>query len=480
MSVHRALRVTTLASAVNLLLALVSAVLLARWLTPAEIGVFSVAVSLTAFTHILREFGVGQYFLQLKELTREHLRAGFTAMLLVSWSLAGLLALAAAPVGAFYREPSIAEVFYVLALSFVVLPFGSHVLSQLKRDLAFDKIAWLGIVNTGVQTVVTLTLAWHGHSSLSMAWGTLAGNIANVLLLWAFRPDVAWLRPTTRHLRSLFGFGGTVSSASLLAQAGAAAPDLVLGRTQSVVEVAQFSRAGGLLNMLVARIDTILLQVFTPVFAQRLREGQDAAPLLAHTIRLHTGLVMPLTCGLAVIAGPLTLLMFGTQWQLAAQLAPLLLLYAALVAPMTFASSALVAGGHVRAMLRANLWSNGALIAVLLSSLWLSLAQMVLLLLLARLAYAAAWQVELRRHFGFGARDALQACAPSLGLSLCVALPMLLALPLAQRLPSAGYIALQCALGSLAFVLALRRSRHPLRAELPRLAPPLRRLFPAP
>ncbi|MBN8489462.1 oligosaccharide flippase family protein [Inhella sp.] len=480
MSVHRALRVTTLASAVNLLLALVSAVLLARWLTPAEIGVFSVAVSLTAFTHILREFGVGQYFLQLKELTREHLRAGFTAMLLVSWSLAALLALVAAPVGAFYREPSIAEVFYVLALSFVVLPFGSHVLSQLKRDLAFDKIAWLGIVNTVVQTVVTLVLAWFGHSSLSMAWGTLAGNVANVLLLWAFRPDVAWLRPTAKHLRALFGFGGTVSSASLLAQAGAAAPDLVLGRTQSVVEVAQYSRAGGLLNMLVARIDTILLQVFTPVFAQRLRDGQAAAPLLAHTIRLHTGLVMPLTCGLAVIAGPLTLLMFGSQWQVAAELAPLLLLYAALVAPMTFASSALVAGGHVGSMLRANLWSNGALLLVLLSSIWLNLAQMVMLLLLARLAHAAAWQFELHHRYGFGPRAALQACAPSLLLSLGVSLPMLLAVPLANRLPTAGYIALQCALGTLSFVLVLRHSHHPLRTELPRLAPPLKKLFPAP
>lgn len=480
MSVHRALRVTTMASAINLMLAVLSAVLLARWLTPAEIGVFSVAVSVTAFTHILREFGVPQYFLQLKELTRDHLRAGFTAMLLMSWSLAALLVLIAAPISAFYREPSIAEVFYVLALSFVILPFGSHVLSQLKRDLAFEKVAWLGIANTAVQTTVTLALAWHGHSSVSMAWGTFAGNVANVLLLWAFRPDVAWLRPTTQHLRSLFGFGGTVGSASLLAQLGTAAPDLVLGRTQSVVEVAQFSRAGGLLNMLVARIDTILLQVFAPVFAQRLREGQAAAPLLAHTIRVHTGLVMPLTCGLAVIGGPLTLLVFGPQWQVASQLAPLLLLYAAVVAPVTFASSALAAGGHVQAMLRANLWSNGSLILVLLSSAWLSLTEMVLLLLLAKFAHAAAWQVELRRHFGFDWRGTLAASLPSAWLCLWVMIPMLLVQLFARDLPQVGYLAIQCLVGSAAFVLALRRSQHPLRAELLRLAPPLKWLLAKP
>lgn len=477
MSVHRAIRVTGLASIVNLLLNVVSAVLVARWLTPGDIGIFSVAVSLTAFTHILREFGVGQYFLQLKDLTREHLRAGFTAMLITSWSLALLMAVAAAPVAAFYRQPGIGQVFWVLAANFMILPFGSHVLSQLKRDLQFDKLAWVSIINGVVQTAVTLVLAWRGHSYMSMAWGSLAGNLANVAALWFLRPDVAWLRPTHRHLRTIFGFGTTSSSASLLGQLGNSAPDLILGKTQSVVEVAQFSRANGLLGMLVARIDLILVQVFTPVFAHRLRDGHVAAPLLAQAIQLHSGVALPMIAALAVISGPLTLLMFGPQWQTAAQLAPWITGYAALLAPLTFAPHALVAGGHVRAMLSASLWSNGSLVLVLLSSAWLDLMQMTLLLLVARLVHGAAWLVELRRCYGFGPALLFKAVAPSLRLTVFVLLPMLAVLPFTLGLSLFTQVALHSALASVAFVVALRWSAHPLKAELPRLVPPLRHLL---
>lgn len=475
-SVHTAIRVTSLASVVNLLLNLLSTVIVARLLTPADIGVFSIAVSLTAFAHILREFGIGQFLVQLKDLTRDHLRAGFTALLMIAWTLAAVMALAAIPVAAFYSQPGVRDVFWVLALNFMVLPFGSHVMIMLKRDLQFDKLAWVAIFNGVVQTGVTLLLAWQGFSYMSMAWGTLAGNVFNVLAFWFLRPEIAWLRPTRQYLQPMFSFGTTLSSASMLGQLGSSAPDLILGKTQSVAEVAQFSRAGGLLNMVVARIDAILIQVFAAVFAKHIREGQDALPLLTRAIRLHSGVALPMIAALAVISQPLTLFMFGEQWHEAATLAPVLTAYAALVAPLTLAPYALVSAGHVGASLRANLWLNGVLIGVLLSSIWLSLMQMTMLLIVARMTYAMAWIHQLRQHFGFGSRLLLIAILPSLRLTAWVLIPMLLMLPLGQHLPPVVYIGLQALLALIAFMLGVRFGHHPLQTELPKLLPPLRHL----
>ena len=123
MSVRRALRFTTLATVLNFFLSFISVIVVSRLLKPEEIGVFSVAVSLVAYTLILRDFGVGQYFVQLKELTREHIRAGFTVMLLISWSIAALLLLARCPAASFYAHPGLAEIFSVLAFIFLILPF---------------------------------------------------------------------------------------------------------------------------------------------------------------------------------------------------------------------------------------------------------------------------------------------------------------------------------------------------------------------
>ena len=478
MKVHSALRATALASGINFVVSFAATVAIARLLSPGEIGIHSIAVSLIAFTHILREFGVGQYFLQLKVLDRDHLRAGFTAMLMTSWTIAVALVVLATPVGRFYGHDGVGEVFRVLAVSFLVLPLGSHILSQLKRDLRFDLLASIQMASTLLAASASVLFAWWGYSYLSMALGTLVGNIFTVLLLYAMRPRIALLLPTARHLGEVFRFGGFASSASLANQAGHSAPDLVFGKTLSSEAVAHFSRASSLLNMLAAKVDEIVIQVFTPTFADRLRAGAESADALARAVRLHSGVAMPLLATLAAVGEPLTLAVFGPQWHLAASLTPWVLGYAIVSAPVTLAPHALVAGGHVRAALSASLTVNAVLAAVLLLSVWLDLAEVVIYLVLVRLVMLVAWARRMETAYGFGLRRLLAAVAPSLGLLAATSgAAMLTRLGLHHLYPSASdlmTVSLVCLAALLVYLGALRANDHPLRLELSRLLPALR------
>lgn len=481
MKVHSALQVTALASGINFVVSFAATVAIARLLSPGEIGIHSIAISLIAFTHILREFGVVQYFLQLKVLDRDHLRAGFTAMLMISWTIAVALLVLATPVGQFYGHDGVGEVFRVLAVSFLVLPFGSYILSQLRRELRFDLLAGVQIATTSFSACVSVLFAWHGYSYLSMALGTVLGNVFTVVLLSSLRPRIALLLPSTRHLGEVFRFGGFASSASLANQAGHSAPDLVFGKTLSSEAVAHFSRASSLLNMLATKVDEIVIQVFTPTFADRLRAGVESAEALARAVRLHSGVAMPLLATLAAVGEPLTVAVFGPQWHLAASLAPWILGYAIVSAPVTLAPHALVAGGHVRAALSASLTVNAVLVAVLLLSVWLDLAEVVIYLVLVRLVMLVAWARRLETAYGFGLRRLLAAVAPSLGLLAATGgAAVLTRLGLRHLYPSASdlmTVSLVCFAALLAYLGALRAMDHPLRTELSRVLPVLRLLL---
>lgn len=478
MRLHAALRATTLSAAVGFFVSFAAAIFIARLLTPAEIGIHSIAVSLIAFTHILREFGLGHYFLQLKVLERSHLRAGFTAMLLTSWPIAGLLLIAASPVGGFYGHVGVGEVFRVLAVSFLVLPLGSHILSHLKRELRFDLLAYVQMATAVFSATASVLFAWHGYSYLSMALGTVAGNVFTISLLSALRPGIALLLPTTRHLGEIFRFGGVASTASLANQVGASAPDLIFGKTLSSEAVAHFSRASSLLNMLVAKVDEIVVQVFTPTFADRLRDGAETREILSRAVRMHSGVIMPLLATLAVVGEPLTLAIFGPQWHLAASLAPWVIGYAIISVPVTLAPYALLAGGHVRAALRGSVTVNAVLLAVLLLSLWLDLAQVVMFLILVRFAMLLVWIRQLEVAYGISHRILLAALAPSLRLLAAVSAATLacrLALvylhPSPADIMTVGLVS-TCAL--LSYVIGLRKLNHPLRDEFCSLIPALR------
>ena len=59
----------------TLVIGIVSSMVIARLLTPEEIGIYSVAMVLLGFVATVRDLGVGQYLVQEKDLTIDRIRA---------------------------------------------------------------------------------------------------------------------------------------------------------------------------------------------------------------------------------------------------------------------------------------------------------------------------------------------------------------------------------------------------------------------
>ena len=58
-----------------------SAMVIARLLTPAEIGVYSLTMVLLGFIATFRDLGAGQYLVQKKDLTTDHVRSTWAVQL---------------------------------------------------------------------------------------------------------------------------------------------------------------------------------------------------------------------------------------------------------------------------------------------------------------------------------------------------------------------------------------------------------------
>lgn len=475
-SVRRSLGLVTLTRIAVFGLGLLSVVVVSRLLTPEEIGVFSVSVAMIGFANLLREFGVGQYLVNVKEVTREARRAAFTVTMVISWSIAvalfGLKGLAAA----FYREPDIEQIMSLLAVNFIVLPFATPLRSLLQREMKFAKLAVVDLANSSTMTVVTILAAWLGTGSLSMAWGSIAGNIAGLCALLVISPRGAIDWPTTKGLRDVFRFGSRYSVASFTTEIGVAAPDLVLGRTLGFSDVAYFSRANGFLSMALGQVKRIVASVYSPVIARCYREKQDLPALYLQFSGMFLAVVLPAAGLMALLSAPLIEFMFGHQWARSAPLASLLCVFFMFQAPVLLAPTTLVATGNVGLMMRCRLVSEFARVALLLSSLVAPLETVVVLLGFAYVVEGVVFTWALRARVGIGVRALWRSVGKCYGL-----VPMTIALPAAVLwlLSSQGFTssALQIgvvgSLGVVCWFFSLLWLRHPMAAEVQAL---LRRL----
>ena len=449
-----------------LLLATVGTMLISRILTPAEIGVYSVGAMLAGLAHVVRDFGVGQYVIQEKELTQEKLRAALGASLCAAWLLALVVFAAAAPMSRFYATPRLEHVLWILALNFALVPLTAIVLPCLRRAMRFGAIFAINGAHGVCQLACTLTLALSGYGSLSLAWGALAGTGGALLASCWLRPAGMPWRPAVRGIGAIARFGGYATAGGLIDEAGVAAPDLIAGKLVGMEGAGILSKAQGMIGLFNQAITSAVSPVFFPLYAAHARTGADVLPVYLTTVSCMTALAWPFFTFLGAMAPPIVRLLYGDQWGAAVPLIRIICFASALYSMFSMARYLFVATGHVRAQARLDAQAVPVRIVALLLAAPLGLEALAWAIVLGSVFRSWLTWRYLRRIAGLQWPALHHAVRGSAGLAALTALAVFAAhaviaapYPMA-RLAGAALLALAL------WLAGLVRLRHPLANEL--------------
>ncbi len=448
-----------------------AAIVMARLLTPAETGVFSLAAAIVAIAHTLRDFGIGEYIIQERELSRERLRAAFSVTIFVAWSLALVLLALAQPVAAWYAKPDIARVLYVLIPSFLLIPVGTSAFAVLTRELEFGAIFWVQTSSALVGAVFSIVLAWHGFSYMSMAWSSLASVLTTIACLGFLRPHDTFMLPSTQGIKRVGKFGGSLTLGRLAESLSSKTPDFIIGHTLGFSSVGIFSKANTLLSAFQDFFASGFGRVATPAFAIRKGNIPETCEGFLHATSLFALFPVAFYGFCALFAEPIVMLLFGPNWLAAAPVIQIASIGYALMAPHSFASAVLSANGRVRDILKIQFASSLTYALAILIGAQFSLVAVAIASAAATLPRLVLTQRALRRSFDLAYRQILQTAAPAIAIaiaSLAAATPSLLLYHGTTR--SALHTLLAAAFSAgIVGLTALFVSNHPLATEIRKL-----------
>lgn len=324
MSIRKPIAISFLSSSGIMLLNLVNVSVISRLLTPPQIGAYSVGFVVVAVGQVFRDFGVGTYIVQEKDLTQDRLRSAFGVMLIGSCLLASLLAIASRFAANFYTSPETGEVVLMLALNLLLAPFGAITIAYLQREMEFGKRAVIDFCCALASMAASTTLAYLGFGHMSLVWASVTGNLVTILVAAYYRPrDLPWL-PNLREARRVASFGLTMSSASLTGYLNGSLPDLLLGKLMGMEAVAQFNRGIALTRYFFIAVVGPIANVFTPHVARASRAGNDVRAVYLEWVNYLLALAWPFLITVCLLAKPLITTLYGHQWATAAEILPYL------------------------------------------------------------------------------------------------------------------------------------------------------------
>lgn len=383
------------------LIGLVSALVLARLLTPRDFGIIAMATATTALVDMLGALGLRQALLRIAKPDRAHLDTAWTIQLIVMTTLALVLCAVALPVAAFFRQPELAPVIAVLAISFVFYGIENIGIVDFDRNLDFGRDLRMRLTVRLAGMAGTIAAAVVLRSYWAMALGIVLTAALHCIASYRFhpyRPRLSLERRAELLHVSLWMF--CAYAAQVIQHQ---AERFAVGRFTPVRTVGFYSFSKDLAAIFTLEIATALNRV-TFVTTARRGDGLRGDPdRVATMLGAYAIIAAPLGLGLAAVAQDALIVLFGPQWMGAAPylalLAPATACYAVhnlivstLQASGTARGAALLAGAGAATMIAALLvigLGGGDALALARTALGVNVALLVFgLTVLARLAEA--------------------------------------------------------------------------------------------
>lgn len=224
----------------GLVLTLISGIgvlLLTTFLGPKEFGLYGLVGSIIVILGYFSDIGLAASLIQKKETpTTDDLRTTFTIQQCLVLLLVAITVILSPFIKNYYSLGN-PEYWLLIALlvSFVLSSLKSIPSVMLERELRFDKIMLVRIVEAVIFNVLAVTMAIMGFGVASYIPAVVGQGVIGLVLLYIFKPWSVGLAFSTQNLKKLLKFGIPYQTNSLLAVAKDQFMNLFLWKTIGAV-----------------------------------------------------------------------------------------------------------------------------------------------------------------------------------------------------------------------------------------------------
>ena len=298
----------------NRVLTVARGVILARFLVPADFGMFNLANVVIGSVVMLGDLGGATFIVYHSENVDAYFPTAFWINLCTATILGSGVAATSPLVARFYGRPQLVPILCVLAVALWLQAATCVHRNLLRRDLRFRTLALVDSVGALAMFVSAVILAWRGFGVWSFVLSTVATNAFSLILLLRVFPRLPAWEFSRDAIRAMLPFSGWYVGYAVVWQIMFNVDNLMVGKLLGMEALGIYSVAYSYATMPVTFISSTLATV---VFAElpRLYKVPDQFwSTFRQASVLLSGLVCPIAAALFASAPDLIPLLFGPRW----------------------------------------------------------------------------------------------------------------------------------------------------------------------
>jgi lipopolysaccharide exporter len=292
-------------------LGLISTLILARLLLPADFGVVAMALSFIFMAELLTAFGFDVALIHNQQATPAHYNTAWTGNLLLGLTITALMLALAVPIASFYKRPELVAVVSVLAFGPLMTSVENIGVVAFRKDLDFRREFIFQISRKVIGFCVVVPLAFWLRNYWALVAGTLVSKLAGTTmsyLMHPFRP-----RLTLSHFKELFHFSRWMLFNNMVGFFKERTADFFIGRLYGAQGLGVYNISIEFAHLPSTELSAPINRALLPGFS-KMEHAADIQNAYANAVGLLALLALPAAAGIYAVAPFLVPVILGPKW----------------------------------------------------------------------------------------------------------------------------------------------------------------------
>ena len=289
-------------------------IILARFLVPADFGIYGMVTPLIAFFLVLRDAGLGIATLQSATLSERQASTLFYANMLVGIVLGSLFVLLAPAVAYFYDERRLADLIRAFTILFLFSGIRVQLEALVYRGFRFRAVFVMEIAASSTALLVSAVIAAGGYGYWALCVRQLTYEViytSSLLIYVRWFPRFFSMDIGTR---SLFKFGVSAAVSNFIVYFLRNIDNVLIGWRLGPAALGPYALAYRTVLLPIQQVVTPLSRVFIPHLSQQREDPAGFAKSYSNALKVMMFLVAPPLCAAIVCTNEAVGILLGPKW----------------------------------------------------------------------------------------------------------------------------------------------------------------------
>ncbi len=380
----------TISTVVNNLLQLAFISILARLLSPTDFGLMALANVVIEFSSYFIDAGFSNIIIHKQDINRVQLSSIYWLSILTGIVIYFIIFFLSPSLSVFYNNSELEPLLKLVAITFLIIPFGQQHKSLFQKELKFDTIAIIEVVSRAVSFIIGVIAALKGLGVYALALMVLSNSLVSTIILIVkglrnFKPAFIF---SHNEIKKFYSFGFYQLGERTINYFANQFDTIIIGKLFGAGPLGVYTIAKNLVMKPAQIINPIVTKVAFPTMAKVQGDNESLKKIYLNTIRSLCSVNFPIHLGIAILAEPLTIILLGHKWYGAIILVKVLALFGMIRSTYNPVGSLILARGRADLGFFWNVFSSIIFSGIILIGsygglLGISFAQLVAMIVLS-------------------------------------------------------------------------------------------------